>query len=268
MNGIDTPSSYRQLGSTGHVDFIVGLGGISLMRMAFDDAVALVHEALDSGVNHLDVAPSYGDAQAKMGVVIQDRRDEVFLSCKMQARDAAGARRELEESLRILHTDNIDLYQLHALDTLDALDGVCAPGGAWETLLEAREEGLVRYLGVTGHCIDTHLATMARLPLDTVMTPVNFRTIERLVGPAGLITLARERGMGIIAIKATTRGEIGPTADAYRFTLSQDVDITMPAGREFRAALEVARQFVPMTEREQAAFVSHCRGTYDVDRAY
>jgi len=265
---VNPDATHRRLGRTDQVGFIVGLGGITPMPMEHDDAVRLANEAIDAGVNHLDVAPTYGDAQAKMGEVLRRRRDEVFLSCKTAQRDADGARAELEESLRLLQTDHIDLYQFHALDTLEDLDRVTAPGGALETFLEARDEGLVRYLGVTGHRIETHMETLQRIDLDTVMAPVNFRTIDRVRGPGGLIELARSRGMGVIAIKATTRGEIGPTADAYRFTLSQDVDITMPAGKELRAAVEIGKAFRPMTEAEQAAFLDHCRASYDPARPY
>ena len=137
-----------------------------------------------------------------------------------------------------------------------------------EAFIEARDKGLVRYLGVTGHRIATHMETVRRIDLDTVMAPVNFRTIDRVLGPGGLTELARRRGMGVIAIKATTRGEIGPTADAYRFTLSQDVDITMPAGRELRAAVAIGKAFRPMAEAEQATFLDHCRATYDPAKIY
>ena len=265
---MEPDATHRRLGTTDQVSFIAGLGGITLMPMDPGDAIRLAHEAIDAGVNHFDVAPTYGDAQAKMGEVLRHRRDEVFLSCKTAQRDADAARAELEESLRLLRTDHIDLYQFHALDTLEDLDRVTAPGGALEVFLKARDEGLVRYLGVTGHRIETHLETLRRIDLDTVMAPVNFRTIDRVRGPGGLTELARSRGMGVIAIKATTRGEIGPAADAYRFTLSQDVDITMPAGKQFLAAVEIGKSFSPMAEADQAAFLDHCRATYDPAKIY
>ena len=250
------------------MDFIVGVGGISLMGLEFDAAVQLVHEAMDAGVNHLDVAPSYGDAQAKMGEVLRNRREEVFLSCKTTRRDAEGAVSELEESLRILGTDRIDLYQFHALDTLDDLDRVTADDGALATFLRARDQGMIRFIGVTGHRIDVHHETIRRIDPDTVMAPLNFRTVDRMCGPGGLIEAARARDMGIVAIKSTTRGEIKPAADAYRFTLSQDVDITMPAGAEVRQALSVAAAFQPMAPAEQTVFLDHCRSAYSAAQPY
>lgn len=261
-------ATHRRLGSTDQVSFIVGLGGITLMPMDPDDAVQLANEAIDAGVNHFDVAPTYGDAQAKMGRVLCDRRAEVFLSCKTTHRDAAGARAELEESLRLLQTDHIDLYQFHGLDKLEELDVVTGPGGALEAFLKARDEGLIRYLGVTGHHIETHLETVHRIDLDTVMAPLNFRTVDRMCGPGGLIALARSKKMGVLAIKATTRGEIAPTNDAYRFTLSQDIDITMPAGKEFWKAVEIGKHFQPLPPDRQAAFLAHCRQTYDAAKRF
>lgn len=265
---MESDATHRRLGTTDQVSFIIGLGGITVMPMDPDDATRLMHEAIDAGVNHFDVAPTYGDAQAKMGRVLRDRRREVFLSCKTTQRDAAGARRELEESLRLLQTDHIDLYQFHALDKLEDLDVVTGPGGALEAFHRARDEGLVRYLGVTGHRIETHMETVRRIELDTVMAPLNFRTVDRMCGPNGLIALARSKKMGVIAIKATTRGEIAPTDDAYRFTLSQDVDITMPAGKEFWKAVEIGKRFVPLSPDRQAAFLDHCRRTYDAAKVY
>ena len=261
-------ATHRQLGRTDQVSFIVGLGGITLMPLEVDEAVRLTHKAIDAGTQHLDVAPTYGDAQAKMGEVLRRRRREVFLSCKTARRDGPGARAELNESLRLLQTDHIDLYQFHALDTEEDLDRVTATGGALEVFLEARAAGVVRYLGVTGHHIEMHVKTIERIDLDTVMSPLNFRTAGHMCGPDGLIARARARGMGVIAIKASTRGEIGPTEDAYRFTLSQDVDITLPAGREFWAAHEIGKHFTPMTATEQEAFLEHCRRTYDPAKVY
>ena len=259
---------HRRLGGTDQVNFIVGLGGITVMPLEPAAAAELVDWAIDAGVTHIDVAPTYGEAQARLGPVVGRRRKEIFLSCKTTKRDAAGARAELKESLRLLETDHIDLYQFHALDDPDELDEVTARGGALEAFLEARKAGLVHYLGVTGHSPENLVQAIERIELDTVMVPLNFRTCERVCGPGGLIERARNRKMGVIAIKATTRGEIKPTEDAYRFTLSQDVDLTIPAGKEFRAAAETGRRFRPMGAAEQKAFLEHCRATYDLSKVY
>lgn len=141
----------------------MALGGITLMPMERDDAIRLTNEAIDAGVNHLDVAPSYGNAQEKMGAVLRLRRKEVFLACKTQKRDAEGARLELEESLRQFQTDHIDLYQFHALDTQNDLDQVCSPAGALAAFVDAKQKGLIGHIGVTGHYPLMHLETIARV---------------------------------------------------------------------------------------------------------
>jgi aryl-alcohol dehydrogenase-like predicted oxidoreductase len=263
-----TDATHRSLGKTGQVNFIVGLGGVTMMEMDREEAIQLGHKAVDEGVTLFDVSPTYGDAQAKMGPVVRERRKEIFLACKTGVRNAQGARAELKESLRLLQTDYIDLYQFHNLGP-EQLEQVTAKGGAMEVFLEARQAGLVRHLGVTGHgSVPTLIKAIERMELDTVMAPLNFRTYEIMCGPGGLIERARARGMGVIAIKATTRGEIKPTAEAYRFTLSQDVDLTIPALKEFGAACEIGRSFKPMSREEQAAFLEHCRKNYDPNRTY
>ena len=261
-------ATHRRLGKTDQISFIVGLGGLSLEKLDPAAAARLMHEAIDAGVNHFDVAPTYYDAQAKMGPVLHDRRNEVFLSCKTNRRDAVGARATFEESLQLLQTDHIDLYQFHGVDKPEELDQITGPGGALEFFLEIRKAGLIRYIGLTSHQPETLRSAIERIELDTILTPVNFRTIDRLGGPAGVIAKARSRGLGVIAIKATTRGEIKPTEDAYRFTLSQDVDITMPARTEFPIAAEIGRRFKPMSAAEQERFVEHCRATYELARTY
>jgi aryl-alcohol dehydrogenase-like predicted oxidoreductase len=261
-------ATHRRLGRTDQVSFIVGLGGISLKDVETAGAARFLNEAIDAGVNHFDVAPTYFDAQAKMGQVLRLRRNELFLSCKTNRRDAAGARAGFAESLRLLQTDHIDLFQFHGVDHPEELDQITTRGGALEFFLEARKAGVIRYIGVTSHKPDVLTKALERIELDTMLAPINFRTVDRLCGPAGVIAKARAKGLGVIAIKATTRGEIKPTEDAYRYTLSQDVDITMPAGGEFLAACEIGRRFKPMSATEQQKFLEHCRATYELARTY
>src|SRR5215210_5378003 len=167
----------RRLGRTGHMSTVVTFGAAGIGRVEQDVADRAVQVALDHGVNHFDVAPSYGDAELRLQPWMPRIRDQIFLGCKTTQRTKDGAKAELHRSLERLGVDRFDLYQLHSVGKRDALDECTAPGGALEALIEAREEGLVRWLGITGHTHDapsTHFEALRRFDFDTVMFPLNF----------------------------------------------------------------------------------------------
>src|SRR5713101_7103724 len=153
----------RRLGRTGHMSSVVTFGAAGIGRVqqdVADRALALAH-----GVNHIDVAPRYGDAELRLKPWIPKIRKDVFLGCKTIERTREAAKAELHRSLERLGTDRLDLYQLHSVGKLGDLDACTAKGGALEALVEAREEGLVRWLGITGHTHDapsTHLEALKR----------------------------------------------------------------------------------------------------------
>jgi aryl-alcohol dehydrogenase-like predicted oxidoreductase len=195
----------RQLGRTGHRSSVAILGGAAFWDGDPDMAASAFSAALDAGVNHLDVAPQYGRAQELLGPSIPAVRDRLFVACKTLRHSADGVRAQLEESLTLLHCDRFDLYQLHAVTDLEELD---ARAGAVEAILAAREEGLCRWVGITGHELSApaaHLEALRRYDLDTVMFPVNpqlwsdptyRRDAEALLG------YATEHDVGVMAIKA------------------------------------------------------------------
>src|SRR5438105_1550464 len=137
----------RAYGNTGIELSIVGFGGVVVMGMEQGDADRIVKEAFDRGVNYFDVAPSYGDAEERLGPALEGIRERVFLACKTGKRTKTEAAEELRESLRKLRTDHFDLYQLHALSSLEEVETCFGPDGAIEAFLEARDSGLTRYLG-------------------------------------------------------------------------------------------------------------------------
>ena len=141
----------RTLGRTGERLSIIGFGGILVMDMEQHAANELVAKACDSGINYFDVAPTYGNAQDRLGPALQPYRQSCFLACKTTQRKRGEAERELHESLQILRTDHLDLYQLHALTTRDDVETAFGPDGAMEALLKARQNGLVRFLGFSAH---------------------------------------------------------------------------------------------------------------------
>ncbi len=155
---------------------VIGFGGIVVVGMEQKEADRTVAKAFDRSINYFDVAPSYfnGEAEMKLGVALEPYRKWTFLACKTMARDAAGARKELEQSLDRMKTDHFDLYQFHAVSSLEDVEKILAAGGAAETFLKAREEGKVRFLGASAHNAEAAISLMDRFQLDSVMFPVNF----------------------------------------------------------------------------------------------
>jgi predicted aldo/keto reductase-like oxidoreductase len=230
-----------------------------------------VREAIDSGVNYFDVAPSYGNAQERLGPALEEFRKDVFLACKTTERDKGGAAAELRESLKMLRTDHFDLYQLHGMSSKDDLQKAMGQGGAIEAFVEAREQGLVRYLGFSAHSAEVALALMDRFDFDTVLFPINWVCYFNANFGPQVVAKAKDKGVGRLAIKAmaqTTR-EKGArneypkcwykpvtdpeeTALAIRFTLSQPITAAVTPGdpRLLRRALDVGSKFQPLTDAE------------------
>ena len=167
----------RRLGRTGHMSSVVTFGAVAVGRLEQDAADRAIQLVLDRGVNHFDVAPRYAEAEARLGPWMSRIRNRIFLGCKTAERTREGAWAELNRSLERLRTDRLDLYQLHSVGKVADLDLVTARDGAVEALVRAREQGMVRWLGITGHTHDapaTHFEALRRFDFDTVMFPLNF----------------------------------------------------------------------------------------------
>ena len=264
----------RALGKTGEMLSMIGFGGIVVDKATTEQAASRVKEAIDYDINYFDVAPSYGNAEEMLGPALEPYRKDVFLSCKTGERKKDGSRRELEQSLKYLHTDHFDLYQLHAVTTLEDVDTIFGKGGAMETFVEARDEGKVKYLGFSAHSVEAALALMKGFDFDTILFPVNYAAwYNGNFGPQ-VLEEAQKRGMGILALKAMAwrRWEedeernidktwYKPHTDkeqaraGLRFTLSHPVTAAIPPGHEdlFSMALGLATKFKPMDKDEIAA---------------
>ncbi len=264
----------RSLGRTGESLSIIGFGGIVVMDATPSEASARVAHAIERGVNYFDVAPSYGNAEERLGPALAPYRKDVFLACKTQKRDRAGATAELETSLRRMQTDHFDLYQLHAVTSREDVDGIFAKDGAIEAFEAARKAGKARFLGFSAHSVDAALSLMERFAFDTILFPINFATWHAgNFGPQVLET-ARRKQMGILALKAMARRPwppgaarshrkcwYEPLADAadaregLRFTLSHPVTAAIPPGDEtlFSLALDLAADFTPLAAGEAEA---------------
>jgi len=168
------PIARRTLGRTGEQLSIIGFGGIVVMNEETGSAANIVAEAVDRGINYFDVAPSYGNAQERLGPALAPYRKDCFLACKTEGRLKDDSRAQLEQSLKLLNTDHVDLYQFHALTKMSDLDKVLGPGGAMETMEAAKKEGKIRYIGFSVHSVETALAALDRYDFDTVLFPLNW----------------------------------------------------------------------------------------------
>ncbi|NLV32056.1 MAG: aldo/keto reductase [Acidobacteria bacterium] len=262
---------------------ILGLGGMTLLGMTQKGVDALVEEAAAGGVNYFDVAPFYGEGEAerKLGRALPGRRERVFLACKTLERSAAGARAELERSLRRLGTDHFDLYQFHSVAGMGEVEEIFAPGGAMEAFAEARRGGVIRHIGFSAHSVEAALAMLDRHPFDSILFPVNYVCYARGdFGPQVLEKAARQ-GVARLAIKAMAHGPwrgsderrypncwYRPIDDpvlarkALRFTLSEGVTALIPPGDErlFRMALGMAAGLEPLSPAEREELLASTRG--------
>jgi predicted aldo/keto reductase-like oxidoreductase len=250
---------------------IIAMGGIVVCGLSQELASRRVAEAYDRGLNYFDCAPSYfdGEAESKLGEALKPYRSKVFLAEKTGRRDAKGAREELERTLQRFHTDHVDLYQFHAVSSMDDVEKILAPAGAAETFLAAKKEGKVRHLGFSAHNAPAALRLMDALALDSVMFPVNVNAWENGGFGPQILDKAKSKGMARLALKALAFGKwpssikesdrkypkcwYQPIDDrevarlALRFTLNQDVTAAVPPGDEriFDLGLELASAPLP-----------------------
>jgi len=216
----------RVLGRTGREVSLFGLGGEGVLRTFGRpaDAVRVIHRALDCGVTYCDTAPAYADSINYYGAALGERRNDVFLASKTHDRTRDGSLRLLDDSLRRLKTDHLDLWQLHDLRTVEQLDQIFGPGGALEALLQAKTEGRVKHLGITGHHDpNILLEAMRRFDFDTVLVALNAADVHRQSFIHTVLPEARRRGMGVIAMKVCAAGRLlsaMPMAEALGYVLS------------------------------------------------
>jgi len=164
----------QRFGRTGMMISPVIFGGIINMNETLEIAQNYVDYAIDAGINYFDVAPTYGDAQSRLGPALKKYRSDVYLACKTTERGAVGAKKELLHSLELLETDHFDVYQMHALTTQEELDQTFGPGGAFEVFQWAKKEGLIRNIGFSAHSEEIALKACQLYDFDTVLFPMNW----------------------------------------------------------------------------------------------
>jgi predicted aldo/keto reductase-like oxidoreductase len=268
------PIARRPYGRTKEKLSIVGFGGMVVKDVTPKEAANYVAEAVDRGVNYFDVAPFYGNAQRRLGPALKPYRQKCFLACKTLERSAAGAARELRESLKLLQTDHFDLYQLHALIDVEEVEEAFGRGGAMETVLKAQRDGRVRYIGFSAHSEEAAHAALDRFPFDSILFPLSFPIwIKANFGPS-VYRRAKKAGMGIMALKAMAHrkwpkgkkhrwkktfyepfDEIDRAALGLRFTLHLPVTAMFPPGHWelFQMALGLAQAgaLTPLRAKER-----------------
>jgi len=198
-------------GRTGHESTRILFGAAALGAMRQERADKVIEAVRAQGVNHFDTAASYGDSELRLAPFLREHRDEVFLASKTGERTREGARDQLQRSLERLGVDHLDLIQLHNLVDPAEQETALGPGGALEALVEARERGQVRFIGVTGHgtrVAEAHLKSLERFDFDSVLLPYNFSMMRDPVYAADfetLVQLCAERSVAVQTIKAVAR---------------------------------------------------------------
>lgn len=265
----------REMGNMGFKGSIICLGGCGIGKVGQEEADKAISMALDYGVNVIDVAPTYGEAENRLSSWVQKHRDKLFIQEKTQKRSREGAMREIKESLSRLGIDKFDLYQIHALGPGE-LDEVFDEGGAIEAFEEAKETGLTDHLGITGHeDMKVLYDAVKRYDFDSVLLPVSLCSAVSFHPQNDyrpVLEEAEDRGISITAIKAISQGRWGEQeereyrtwykpSDTYkevemgvRFTLSQSAVCTYPLPCDHRlweTVLKAGDNFTPMTESEQ-----------------
>jgi len=270
----------RLFGRTGHQSSIAIFGGAAFWDISSSHADNVMEQILAAGVNHIDVAPSYGGAEEKIGPWMSRKRDHFFLGCKTMQRTQTDSWMELQNSLKRLQVENFDLYQIHAVTNQADLDDATRKGGVIETLVKAKQEGLTHFLGITGHGMQTprlFIEALNRFDFDSVLFPINFALYARdeyRKASEELIALCKKRNVGIMAIKSVAKGPWGEQPQTHStwyqpfsepemiqkgvdFVLSQDVcgictvgDITV-----LPMVLNACQRFKPMTQSDQELLI-------------
>jgi aryl-alcohol dehydrogenase-like predicted oxidoreductase len=265
----------RRLGKTGHLSTVVVFGGAAFWLVNQAEADAALELAAAHGINHIDVSPTYGQAEIHLGPWLKDKkhRESVFLGCKTMKRDKTEAAKELKESLKTLQTDYFDLYQFHGVDDMATLHKILGPDGALTAVREAQRAGVVKYIGITGHKPSFLAEAFKVFDFDTVMFPLN--RVEaahpsQVNEYKNLLKIAKEKDAGTMALKAVTKSPWDRQMHMYKtwyepfdtqeeidkslwWTLSQDITAACMPGdlRLWPMVIDAAERYKKMSAAEQ-----------------
>jgi aryl-alcohol dehydrogenase-like predicted oxidoreductase len=255
-------------------------GAVAFWQISQEAADKVMELIVEAGINHIDIAPSYGQAELRIAPWMPRERKRFFLGCKTQERTKEGAWKEMQQSLKRLQTETFDLYQFHAVTTMEELDAITMRGGALEAFVEARRAGLTKFIGITGHGADApqiFLEALRRFDFDTVMFPLNF---VQMANPKfrrnaeELIAACKAKDVGTLIIKSITKapwGERRHTATtwyepfdrsdeiqpAVNFVLSHEVSGLCTAGdtRVLPLVIRACEDFSRLSREEMAEMI-------------
>ena len=270
----------RRFGRTGHMSTVAIFGAAAFSNVSQEDADKSMERIIEAGVTHIDIARSYGEAELRVGPWMPRERGRFFLGSKTTERTKEGAWKELQESLKRLQIEALDLYQIHAVTTMDELDAVTMKGGALEAFLEARQNGLTKFIGITGHGVNApqiYLEALRRFDFDTVLFPLNF---VQMANPEyrgyaeELIATCKAKDVGTMIIKSITKAPWGDrehTATTWyepfdnseeiqkgvNFALSYDITGLCTAGdtRVLPMVLKACENFTRLSDSEMEAMI-------------
>jgi len=270
----------RRFGRTGHMSTVAIFGAAAFGKISQADADKVMEMVIEAGVNHIDVAPSYGQAEIRIGPWMPRERKRFFLGCKTMERTKDGAWKEMHESLQRLQTETFDLYQSHAVTTMEELDAVTMKGGALEAFVQARREGLTQFIGITGHGVNApqiYLEALRRFDFDSVLFPLNCAQManpEYREYAEELIATCKAKDVGTMIIKSITKAPWGDrehTATTWyepfdnseeiqrgvNFALSYDITGLCTAGdtRVLPIMLEACENFTRLSDSEREAMI-------------
>ena len=270
----------RRFGRTGHRSTVAIFGAAAFWEISQEDADKVMEQIIEAGVNHIDVAPGYQQAEMRIGPWMPRERGRFFLGCKTQDRTREGAWKEMQTSLERLQTDSFDLYQFHAVTTMEDLDAITSKGGALEAFVQARDQGLTRFIGITGHGVNApqiYLEALRRFDFDSILFPLNFvqmRNPEYRRYAEELIATCKAKDVGTMVIKTITKapwGERPHTATTWyepfdrmdeiqkgvNFALSYDVTGLCTVGdvRILPMVLQACENFTRLNQDEIEALI-------------
>lgn len=270
----------RRLGKTGQMVGVLAFGGAAFWNISQGEADEAIDKYVGLGVNHFDVSPMYGQAEVRLGPWMEKHRKDIFLACKTTERSKTRAWESLKRSLDTLRVDGCNLFQFHGVQDIETMNAVLSPKGALEMALEARQQGLLQYIGITGHRPFVLMEALNRFDFDTVLFPLNRVLAARRDDYndfTGLVELAREKDVGTIIIKAVTKRPwqaipiyttwyepFDQQEDIDRsvwYALSQDITTYAMASdlRLWPMIVDAAERFKPLDAQEQETVVREVR---------